>query len=189
MAGQALSEQVKKQAHRREENQCMQAAVDVYLQEQEKLDGVKKRGLRPIAKDHGVDPTTLQHLAKGGVSMSVFNASKGKLTFAKERVLIDFILESADRALPMNYSNIEEHANAILHGHNPEAEGENITVLVTICANGTALKLTVIFKGQQILAKWTQGNISEVSICALENGWTDGGLALNWIQKDFDPQT
>ena len=27
------------------------------------------------------------------------------------------------------------------------------------------------------------------SISATENGWTDGGLALDWIQKDFDPQT
>ncbi|KAJ3499049.1 hypothetical protein NLJ89_g10141 [Agrocybe chaxingu] len=69
------------------------------------------------------------------------------------------------------------------------ANQENITVLVTICANGTALKPTVIFKGQRILAKWTQGNISEALICASENGWTNGGLALNWIQKDFDPQT
>lgn len=27
------------------------------------------------------------------------------------------------------------------------------------------------------------------SISATENGWTDGGLAYDWIRKDFDPQT
>ena len=26
------------------------------------------------------------------------------------------------------------------------------------------------------------------SISATENGWTDGSLALDWIQKDFEPQ-
>ncbi len=28
-----------------------------------------------------------------------------------------------------------------------------------------------------------------ISICISENGWTDGSLALQWIKKDFDPQT
>ncbi|KAJ3490068.1 hypothetical protein NLJ89_g11469 [Agrocybe chaxingu] len=283
MAGRALSERVKRQARQRVENTRMQAAVDEYLQQQIKPDGVKKRGLRPIAKDHNVNPNTLGRLVKGGVSMSAFNASKRKLTYAEERVLVDFILQSSDRALPLNYRNIEEHADAILHGRDPNAVGvggswvgrfldryrdeiqthwsrplvteranalnpeavkhwytmvekkiidkgikpeniygmdesgfppsdqgvqrvvgrrgskiqhkagsanrENITVLVTICADGTALKLTVIFKGQRILAKWSQDNVAGASICASENGWTDGGLAFDWIQKDFDPQT
>lgn len=43
------------------------------------------------------------------------------------------------------------------------ANRENVTVLVTICADGTALKPTIIFKGQHILKKWCQNNVCEAS--------------------------
>jgi hypothetical protein len=35
--------------------------------------------------------------------------------------------------------------------------------------------------------KWL--TLSFFSISATENGWKNGGLAYDWIQKDFDPQT
>jgi hypothetical protein len=40
---------------------------------------------------------------------------------------------------------------------------KNVIVLVTICADGTTLKPTIIFKGHQILKKWGDNNISEAS--------------------------
>lgn len=43
------------------------------------------------------------------------------------------------------------------------ANMENVTVLVTICADGSALKPTVIFKGKWILQKWCQDNVSGAS--------------------------
>ena len=189
--------------------------------------------------------------------MSAFNASKRKLTFAEERVLVDFILASSDRAMPPTLKKVTEHANGILEGRRtsyepvgecwvgrfldryreevqthwsrplaterakalnkgvvthwfelikeniivkgikPEniygmdesgfppsdqgvqrvvgrrgaklqhkagsANRENVTVLVTICADGTALKPTIVFKGQHILKKWGENNISEAS--------------------------
>ncbi|KIK01980.1 hypothetical protein K443DRAFT_39572, partial [Laccaria amethystina LaAM-08-1] len=69
------------------------------------------------------------------------------------------------------------------------ANRENITVLVTICADGTALQPTIIFKGKRLLKKWGTDNVSAKSFSATENGWTDGGLAQDWMMKDFDPQT
>jgi hypothetical protein len=45
--------------------------------------------------------------------MSAFNASKRKLTFAEERVLVDFILASSDRAMPPTLKKVAEHANGI----------------------------------------------------------------------------
>ena len=43
------------------------------------------------------------------------------------------------------------------------ADRENVTAIVTICADGTALTPTVIFKGQNIMAKWGENNVSNAS--------------------------
>ena len=40
------------------------------------------------------------------------------------------------------------------------ANRENVTVLVTICTDGTALKPTIIFKGQHFQQRWAENNIS-----------------------------
>ncbi|KIJ28783.1 hypothetical protein M422DRAFT_189346, partial [Sphaerobolus stellatus SS14] len=66
---------------------------------------------------------------------------------------------------------------------------ENTTVLVTICADGTALRPTIIFKGHNHMKKWSNNNVSNASICHSPNGWTDTELAINWFKKDFEPQT
>jgi transcriptional regulator with XRE-family HTH domain len=257
MVGRALSERVKLQERRRVDNTIMQHAIDEYLREQEKPDGVRKRGYRPIADKYGVSSSTLQALVNGGTSLSAFNATKRKLTHAEERVLVDWILESSDRALPPSLANIAVHANGILGGrevlvepvgeswvprfldryrdelqthwsrplaterarslnkdavkhwyelmkenvidkgikeHNiygmdesgfpPANQGvqrvvgrrgtkvqhkagsanrENVTVLVTICADGTALQPTIIFKGKRLLKKWGTDNVSGAS--------------------------
>ena len=39
-----------------------------------------------------------------------------------------------------------------------EGTHENITVIVTICADGTSIPPAVIFKGQAFLAKWEPEN-------------------------------
>ena len=43
------------------------------------------------------------------------------------------------------------------------ADHENVTAIVTICADGTTLHLTIIFKGQQFMKKWAQDNVAEAS--------------------------
>lgn len=263
MVGRALSERVKRQKLRRRENSKLQDAVDEYKIEQQK-EG-KKRGLRPIAEKHGVNFKTLSNLVNGGRSMSAFNASKQKLTHPEERVLVDFILESADCGLPLSHKNIQNHANAIIAGRdvpgdpvgeawvlrfmdryrdelqmfwskglaterarslNPEAvkawfdlvekeciskgikreniygmdesgfppsnqgrqrvagrrgtktqhksgnaNRENVTVLVTICADGTTLKPTIIFKGKNFLKKWGEDNIAGASLVPIRESY------------------
>ena len=54
--------------------------------------------------------------------MSAFNASKRKLTFAEEHVLVDFILASSDCAMPPTLKKFAEHANGILKGHGTSYE-------------------------------------------------------------------
>jgi hypothetical protein len=43
------------------------------------------------------------------------------------------------------------------------ANRENITVLVMICADGTALQPTIIFNGKRLLKKWGTDNVSGAS--------------------------
>ncbi|KDQ54526.1 hypothetical protein JAAARDRAFT_83974, partial [Jaapia argillacea MUCL 33604] len=69
------------------------------------------------------------------------------------------------------------------------ADRENVTAIVTICADGSTLKPSLIFKGKNFMSKWGQNNVSNASFAHSPNGWTDGELALNWIEKDFDAQT
>lgn len=43
------------------------------------------------------------------------------------------------------------------------ADRENITSIVTICADGTALSPTIIFKGKNFMKKWGQNNVAHAS--------------------------
>ena len=36
-------------------------------------------------------------------------------------------------------------------------------MIVTICADGTTLHLTIIFKGQNFMIKWTDNNVANAS--------------------------
>ena len=41
------------------------------------------------------------------------------------------------------------------------ANRENITVLVTICADGTKFPPTIIFKGEKLMRRWCQNNVAD----------------------------
>jgi hypothetical protein len=43
------------------------------------------------------------------------------------------------------------------------ADRENVTAIITICADGTVLKPSIIFKGQNIMKKWGDNNVSNAS--------------------------
>ncbi|KAJ3555968.1 hypothetical protein NM688_g2285 [Phlebia brevispora] len=69
------------------------------------------------------------------------------------------------------------------------ANRENTTVLVTICADGTALKPLIIFKAKNFRTDWRDDNVAGASFACSENGWTDGEIAASWLIDDFDKQT
>ena len=43
------------------------------------------------------------------------------------------------------------------------ADRENVTAIVTICADGTTLHPTIIYKGQNFMKKWREDNVSHAS--------------------------
>ncbi|KIK19723.1 hypothetical protein PISMIDRAFT_658664 [Pisolithus microcarpus 441] len=65
---------------------------------------------------------------------------------------------------------------------------KNITVMVTICADGEDLPPTVIYKGQQFSTVWHQDNTLGASVTHSPKGWTDGVIGRLWIE-DFDKKT
>ncbi|RPD58513.1 hypothetical protein L227DRAFT_587190 [Lentinus tigrinus ALCF2SS1-6] len=59
-----------------------------------------------------------------------------------------------------------------------DSDHENITILVTICADGTSISLVVIYKGEvHCQQPWV-----------LEKGYVNGKFGLEWI-KHFDKTT
>ncbi|KIO25458.1 hypothetical protein M407DRAFT_8361 [Tulasnella calospora MUT 4182] len=69
-----------------------------------------------------------------------------------------------------------------------DAEREIVTVMETVCADGTYLPCTVIFKGKNILKKWGRDNACDASIGVAPNGYMDSELALLWLE-DFNAKT
>jgi len=67
-------------------------------------------------------------------------------------------------------------------------KAETISIIECICANGTALVPTVIFKGVNIMTSWLTEihayNDFRPNIACSPNGWTDNELAMHWL-RDF----
>jgi hypothetical protein len=108
-----LSEAVKLQKSRAQDNARMRRAIDEYKQQELKPKNLRL-SYKTVANLHNVSKSTLQRLVTGGVSMSAFNAGKQRLTPAEERVVVDFCLESADRGFPLTHDNVYKCADNIL---------------------------------------------------------------------------
>ncbi|KIJ41332.1 hypothetical protein M422DRAFT_143409, partial [Sphaerobolus stellatus SS14] len=54
------------------------------------------------------------------------------------------------------------------------ANRENTTALITICADGTCTRPVIIFKGENIMSSW---------ITMSRNGWTEQDIAEDWVKK------
>jgi hypothetical protein len=120
MVGHAVSDSGKKQLVSKAKKANMKAAVDAYWAEQ-LLPEDKRRSLRKLAEEMGVNRNTLKKQTKGEQSISEFNAGKQKIRVAEESVLLDMIEEGADQGFPPTGKRIIEAAQAILQAR----EGPN----------------------------------------------------------------
>src|SRR4051794_6777699 len=110
--GRADSETLKARNAHNSSDHRMQLALQAYTIEQAKPSG--GRSLRDVAGQYRVSHVTLSRQYKGAISMSAFNALKQKITPAAEQVLVNYILESADRGLPTTHASIASMANKLL---------------------------------------------------------------------------
>ncbi|KAF5377981.1 hypothetical protein D9615_006719 [Tricholomella constricta] len=79
-------------------------------------------------------------------------------------------------------------AGAKVQHQQRSGDRENITVLPTICADGTYLAPVTIYKGDGFQVKWCQENPLNSSLGYSKKGYTDGEIGVAWIQN-FDKQT
>ncbi|SMR48600.1 unnamed protein product [Zymoseptoria tritici ST99CH_1E4] len=81
-----------------------------------------------------------------------------------------------------------------LIGNMQDGSREWITLIATICADGTCLPPALIYKAVtgNIQSSWLQ-DFEPDDHCAFfassPNGWTDHNLGLHWLQKVFEPFT
>jgi hypothetical protein len=139
MPRKALSLTKKAQISREEHDRVMARAVTEYQAEQEKTG--KKRGLRKICMDiqqaylqetgkviH-INHCTLNNLAKGGQSLSDFNADKRWLSCGEEDILVSYILDNAQRGFPLSLTRLKEHADELIrakHGAGGKFPAEGV---------------------------------------------------------------
>ncbi len=65
---------------------------------------------------------------------------------------------------------------------------EWVSLMKCVSMNGKVLSPWIIFKGKlQMKAWWDVLKTGHIALS--ENGWTDNGLGLAWLQQAFDPES
>lgn len=109
----APSKAKQKREDRKDEEEKMAKAVQMYIEGQSKPPHARP-GFRTVAAACGVKPQTLRNRFNGMQSISQFNTTKQHLSVAEEQVLEDLVLLSADRGCPLTLQDITNHANLLL---------------------------------------------------------------------------
>ncbi|EIW72019.1 hypothetical protein TREMEDRAFT_58164 [Tremella mesenterica DSM 1558] len=104
---------------------------------------------------------------------------------------IGFIIGQTNKEswiLPLEETLKSDPAKARIDGSR-----EFVTLIATICADGTALPPALIYKGVygQVCESWTSEVLpsDEIFMGASEKGWTDDNLGLQWLTEVFDKST
>jgi hypothetical protein len=107
-----LSNRVKKHKANKANEARLHQAAEAYLHAK---NSPAKLSFREIEKRFpGVKKSTLErYINRKGKTMLEFNATKQKLSQTEENVVVNFILESADRGFPLKHREIRQYANAI----------------------------------------------------------------------------
>lgn len=124
----AVSKKIQKIRARRAENAILQQAFDQLEHEHAKPKGVAKMSLRKVAEKYKVARSTLSALFNGKrESISTFNASKQKLSVSEERLLVDYIKESANLGFPFVHRDLEAFADAVIQARTEDgSEAEKV---------------------------------------------------------------
>lgn len=126
--------------------------------------------------------TTLIRLSNGGRTLAQSNAAKTLITKEEEDVVINYTLLQTnvtkhgiteERTWGVNEIGCQPSGGVQERVMGAKRKGpmyqqrngnrETITVLVTICANGTATPPAIIFKGSAYQALWKQNNPANAS--------------------------
>ena len=123
---------------------------------------------RKIA-DYSVEPHNMYNMDEKGFSLGTM--TKQYRIFSKEAVQRKRVL-----------------------GHSQDGNREWITILATICANGSWIPLSVIFAGKEgpLRTTWVDDvelGRHDASFSTSPNGWTNDRLGVAWLKEVFDKAT
>ena len=78
----------------------------------------------------------------------------------------------------------DSHAKSIQPGNR-----EWITIIIAINASGSILPPHIIFAGKKHQSQWFSAIPGNYRISMSDNGWTNDGLGLDWLQEIFEKHT
>ena len=78
----------------------------------------------------------------------------------------------------------DSHAKSIQPGNR-----EWITIIIAINASGSILPPQIIFAGKKHQSQWFSAIPGNYRISMSDNGWTNDGLGLDWLQEIFEKHT
>jgi len=134
--------------------------------------------LTKLVEEYNIVPENIYNMDEKGIQMGV---GKSTLVLVDRNQKTVYQLENGNREL--------------------------VTVIETVCADRTALRPSVIYKGQRRDFAWGRDNpckarcMSSIfewcrifpsrnhSISFSPNGWTDMELGMEWLKNDFEPVT
>ncbi|KAF5378761.1 hypothetical protein D9615_006952 [Tricholomella constricta] len=129
MGGRAKPEDEKRRIFVEIQDKWMDKAVEVYKEEQKKLPGEKRLGLRGVCKlmeercwkedktQISLDKSTLTRRLNGVPSQAKSNANGGWLTEGEADAIINYANQMAREGWPLSRRRILEHANEIKQAH------------------------------------------------------------------------
>jgi len=75
---------------------------------------------------------------------------------------------------------------------NIDGTREFVTIIEGVCADGTVLNPTIIFKAEKCIAEWfqrVQGIPENILFRRSQNGWTDEKMAMEYLRRNFGPNS
>ncbi|KIJ53098.1 hypothetical protein M422DRAFT_155463, partial [Sphaerobolus stellatus SS14] len=66
---------------------------------------------------------------------------------------------------------------------------ESVTIIECICADGSSIPPTYIFKGKNLQSTWFENDPINANYSTSPNGWTDNELGVYWLEKVFNQAT
>ncbi|CAA7271870.1 unnamed protein product [Cyclocybe aegerita] len=141
-------------------------------------DRLKMKDSHPLEdkRGRGANPTAnKQYWALLNETIKKYNI-RPETTFGTDEIGIQNRGEESERVI------------APAHGKGPQYQQRGGTRENTICADGTAIPPTVIFKGEALQVGWGDNNPLNATLGYQKKGWTDGEIGAEWI-KIFDKAT
>lgn len=129
MVNKAKPQALKAQIFRAEKDDLEKKAVEQYKTEQSRElgNGERRKGARKICDEVSnehfastgrrihLNHATLVSHSKGKPTISKFNGTKQLLTSEEENVMVNYVIEMAERGFPLSPRRLREHAIQILH--------------------------------------------------------------------------